>query len=677
MKYGEIFLAIVIISVVLLIIIPLSPHVLDFLIVINLGISLVILLTALYMKEPLDFSVFPSLLLITTLFRLGLNVSSVRLILGNGGEAGDVIKSFGAFVIQGNIVVGFIIFLIIIIVQFIVITKGSERVSEVAARFTLDAMPGKQMAIDADLNTGLITELQARTRRLKIQREADFYGAMDGASKFVKGDAIVAIIITIINSVGGIIIGTLTMNMPIDKVAAIFTLATVGDGLVSQLPALLISTSMGIIVTKAASDESMGSNLSKQLFKNPLVLNMTGAALGMLTFVPGLPIIPLLLLAGLMIFLGTTLKKEKEESDVPDEMQEMERQTEEDRRPENVYSLLQVDPIELEFGYGIIPLADTSQGGDLLDRVVMIRRQCAMELGLIVPVVRLRDNIQLRPNEYVIKIRGNEVAKGEVMPDHLLAMNPDGIEDEIEGIDTIEPAFGMPAKWIAKKMRDRAELLGITIVDVPSVISTHLTEIVKRYGYELLGRQETQAIVENVKETHPSLVDEVVPKLLSIGDLQKVLANLLKEGIPIRDMVTIIETIGDYATVTRDTDMLTEYVRQSMKRTITRKYFPDGKATVVTIEPKLEQTILESIRQTEGGSYLSMEPDKIQSIVRSLSTELTRLMTKGLQPVVLTSPMVRVYMKRMAEQMFPDLVVLNYNELEQMVEIQSVGVVAV
>lgn len=677
MKYGELALAIIVISIVLLIIIPLNTVVLDFLLVINIAISLVILLTALYMKESLEFSAFPSMLLITTLYRLGLNISSARLILGNNGEAGEVIKAFGNFVIKGNLPVGFIIFLIIIIVQFVVITKGAERVSEVAARFTLDAMPGKQMAIDADMNSGLINEMQARERRQKIQREADFYGAMDGASKFIKGDAIVAIIITVINSVGGIIIGMTSGHMAINQVVSVYTLATVGDGLVSQIPALLISTAMGIIVTKAASDNSMGQDLAKQIFQQPVVLIIAGSVLGFLGLVPGLPKLPMFLFCGLFIYLGVTLKDGKKEDSLPDEAAEINRQSEEDRKPENVYSLLQVDPIELEFGYGIIPLVDTSQGGDLLDRVVMIRRQCAMELGLIVPVVRLRDNIQLKPNEYVIKIRGNEVAKGEVMPDYLLAMNPGDIEGDIEGIDTVEPAFGMPAKWITKKMRDKAELLGITVVDVPSVISTHLTEIVKKYGHELMGRQETQSIVDTLKETYPSLVDEVVPKLLSIGELQKVLANLLQEGIPIRDMVSILEALGDYAMLTKDTDILTRYVRQNLKRTITRRYFPDGRATVITVDPKLEQEIMESIYQSENGSYLSMEPDKIQTIIHMVSKELSRLMTQGIQPVILTSPAIRLYLKKMVEQMFPDLVVLNYNELEQSVEIQSVGVVSV
>lgn len=635
------------------------------------------MLTSIYMKEALDFSIFPSLLLISTLFRLGLNISSTRLILGNNGDAGEVIKAFGTFVIQDNPVVGFIIFLIIIIVQFIVITKGSERVSEVAARFTLDAMPGKQMAIDADLNSGLINENQAKERRQKIQREADFYGAMDGASKFIKGDAIVAIIIAVINSIGGIIIGLVSGGMQLNQVVNIYTLATVGDGLVSQIPALLTSTSMGIIVTKAASDKSLGMDLTKQMFSSPLALNITGIVLIIMVVIPGFPKIPLILLGSLFLYLAYTLKSKTKEDDQVDELEEIARQSEEDRKPENVYSLLQVDPIELEFGYGIIPLADAGQGGDLLDRVVMIRRQCAMELGLIVPVVRLRDNIQLNPNEYVIKIRGNEVARGEVMPDHLLAMNPGNVKDDIEGINTTEPAFGMPAKWITKKVRDKAEVLGLTVVDVSSVMSTHLTEVVKKYGYELMGRQETQTIIDNLKEDYPSLIDEVIPKIITVGELQKVLCNLLKEEIPIRDMVTILETLGDYATLTKDTDILTRYVRQSLKRTITNKYFPDRKAQVITIDPVLEQEVQEGIYQSESGSYLSMEPDRIKMILHSISNLLNSLVGKGIQPIILTSPTVRLYFKRIVEQMFPDLPVINYNELEPSVEIQSVGMVKV
>jgi len=677
MKFGEIAIALVVILVILLIIIPLSPLLLDTLLVFNITLSLVILLLTLYIKEPLQFSVFPSMLLLTTLFRLGLNISSTRLILGNNGEAGEVIKTFGSFVIQGNVVVGFIIFLIILVMQFIVITKGAERVAEVAARFTLDAMPGKQMAIDADLNSGLIDEKAAKARRLKIQRESDFYGAMDGASKFVKGDAIVGIIITVINSVGGIIIGLVQGGMTFDKVVEVYTLATVGDGLVSQLPALLISTATGVIVTRAASENNMSQDVTRQLFSQPVVLTISGGVLLALSLIPGLPKIPMWALAGLLLYLGYVLNRSRIRQQDTAVEEKREQEADQFRKPESVVSLLEVDPVEMEFGYSLIPLVDASQGGDFLDRVVMIRRQCALELGMIIPVVRLRDNIQINPNEYVIKIKGEEVARGEVLMDHLLAMDPGTAEGELEGIDTVEPAFGLPAKWIRKELREEAEMAGYTTVDPPSVIATHLTEIFKMYGYELLGRQEVQTLIDHVAKSHPSLVEEVVPKILSVGEVQKVLANLLKEGVPIRDMVTILETLGDYGGLTKDPDMLTEYVRQNLKRTITRKFVGEKQVRVVTLDPELEQMIMDSVRQTDHGSYLSLDPEKIQDILRNLMAELKKLTSLGLQPIVLSSPVVRIYFKKLTEQVAPDLTVLSYNELEQSVQIQSVGMVSI
>jgi flagellar biosynthesis protein FlhA len=677
MKFGEIAIALVVIVVILLIIIPLSPVLLDTLLVFNITLSLVILLLTLYIKEPLQFSVFPSMLLLTTLFRLGLNISSTRLILGNNGEAGEVIKTFGNFVIQGNAVVGFIIFLIILVMQFIVITKGSERVAEVAARFTLDAMPGKQMAIDADLNSGLIDEKAAKARRLKIQRESDFYGAMDGASKFVKGDAIVGIIITVINSVGGIIVGLVQGGMTFDKVLEVYILATVGDGLVSQLPALLISTATGVIVTRAASENNMSQDLSNQLFSQPIVLMISGGVLLAMSLIPGLPKVPMWALAGLLLYLGYVLNRSRTRQQDTAVEENREKEAEQFRKPESVVSLLEVDPVEMEFGYSLIPLVDASQGGDFLDRVVMIRRQCALELGMIIPVVRLRDNIQINPNEYIIKIKGEEVARGEVLLDHLLAMDPGTAEGELEGIDTVEPAFGLPAKWIRKELREEAEMAGYTIVDPPSVIATHLTEIFKVYGYELLGRQEVQTLIEHVAKSHPSLVEEVVPKIMSVGEVQKVLANLLKEGVPIRDMVTILETLGDYGSLSKDHDMLTEYVRQSLKRTITRKFVGERQVRVVTLDPELEQVIMDSVRQSEHGSYLSLDPEKIQDILKNLLGELKKLTSLGLQPIVLSSPVVRIYFKKLTEQVVPDLTVLSYNELEQSVQIQSVGMVSI
>ncbi|MDL2273060.1 flagellar biosynthesis protein FlhA [Oscillospiraceae bacterium OttesenSCG-928-G22] len=678
MKISNVVLAFLVVFIVLLIIVPLPTALLDILLVLNIAFSVVILLVAMNTKEPLEFSVFPPLLLITTIFRLGLNVSSTRLILGNGGFAGQVVATFGDYVIGGNPVVGFIIFIIIVAINFIVITKGSERVAEVAARFTLDAMPGKQMAIDADLNSGLINDQEAKERRKKIQRESDFFGSMDGASKFVKGDAILGILVMIVNSIGGIIIGMVFEGGDFMTILDKYIRATVGDGLVSQLPALLISTAMGIIVTKAASDEQLGVDLTRQLKNQPVSLILAGVVVFLINFVPGMPHIPMIILAIVFIVLGVMLIRAEMVVEVePDEDIVAEEAAEETRKPENVVTLLQVDPIELEFGYGIIPLADVSQGGDLLDRVVMIRRQCAVDLGMIVPVIRLRDNIQFGPNDYVIKIKGNEVATGEVILDHYLAMNPGYIEDEVEGIETIEPTFGLPAVWVDKAQRERAELLGYTIVDPPSVIATHLAEVIRRHAYELLSRQQVQALVDNLKQAQPALVDEVVPNMFSLGEIQKVLANLLREGVSIRDMGTIIETIGDTGSVTRDPDLLTEYVRQALRRTITGKYAPERKLHVLTLDPNLEKMLLDNVKRTEHGSYVQLEPDAISRVVQSLKEAVERVTSVGISPVVLTSPVVRFHFKRLVEQVAPDLVVLSYNELENNVDIESDGMVSI
>lgn len=675
MKFADVFIGIIVIGIVLLIIFPLGQVVMDILLTLNLSLSLIILLVSLYTKNALEFSIFPSLLLVTTLFRLALNISSTRLILTHA-SAGKLIETFGNYVVGGNVAVGFIIFLIIIVVQFVVITKGAERVSEVAARFTLDAMPGKQMAIDADLNSGLIGEREAKTRRNEIQREADFYGAMDGASKFVKGDAIVGIIIVIINIVGGIIIGMTMMDMKISQVLSTYTLLTVGDGLVTQIPALLISTATGIIVTKAASESSLGQDLFKQITGQPTVLIISGILLCLMSILPGFPVWVLLPLGGLLTYLGFALLRSQQRKPMIEEEDISQQELEDIRRPENVVSLLSVDPIELEFGYGIIPLADVNQGGDLLDRVVMIRRQMALELGLIVPVVRLRDNIQLNPNEYVIKIKGTVVASGEVLADRFMAMDSGLAEEEIQGIDTVEPAFGLPAKWIDEDQRENAELMGYTVVDPPSVIATHLTEVIKQHGHELLGRQEVQMLLDNLKERNSVLVEEVVPKLLSLGELQKILGNLIREGISIRDMVTILETLADYAGIVRDPDLLTEYVRQALSRAITQKFIPDNKGKVLTLDNQLEKEIMDNVQQTEHGSYLSMAPEKTQRIFNNLMQEVSRISSLGMTPIVLTSPVVRIYFKRLTEQVMPDLVVLSYNELDSRVEVQSLGVVS-
>jgi flagellar biosynthesis protein FlhA len=674
MKIGDIGIAVIIVAIVLIIIIPIPSWMLDVLLVINISISLIILLNSIFAKDALEMSIFPSLLLITTLYRLSLNISAAKLVLGTG-EAGAVIHTFGDFVTRGNMVVGFIIYLIIMIVQFLVITKGSERVSEVAARFTLDAMPGKQMAIDADLNSGLINDIEAKDRRKKIQREADFYGAMDGASKFVKGDAIAGIIITFINILGGLIIGVLMRGEQITAALGTYTILTVGDGLVSQVPALLISTATGIIVTRAASDADLSTDMMKQILQNPKVLMITSAVCVILAMM-GLPKLSFFTIAVVLAIMGFRLMKELKQKQQAEDVKEQETEVEEIRKPENVVSLLQVDPIELEFGYGIIPLADVNQGGDLLDRVVMIRRQLALELGMIVPIIRLRDNIQLNSNEYIIKIKGVEVSKGDLMFDHYLAMNPGGVEQEIDGSETIEPAFGLPAKWITEKQRERAEMLGYTVVDPPSIIATHLTETIKKHAHELLGRQEVQTLIENVKTSYPAIVDELVPKIMTFGEIQKVLANLLKENICIRDMVTILETLADYAPLTHDTDMLTEYVRQSFGRAISKRFFSNNKSSVLTIDPKLEQKIIDSIQRTDYGSYVSLEPSVTQGIINSLYPHIRNLTTQGQQPIVITSPGVRPYFKKLTEQNIPELIVLSYNELDPNIEVQSIGMIS-
>jgi flagellar biosynthesis protein FlhA len=671
-RYGDI-IAIAIVAVIMLIVIPVPTFLVDMLLTLNISLSLVIFLLSMYIKEPLQFSIFPTILLITTLFRLSLNFSTTRLILGKG-YAGEVINAFGNFVTGSNPIVGFIMFLILIIVQFMVITKGAERVAEVSARFTLDAMPGKQMAIDADLNSGLISEMDAKERRRKIQREADFYGAMDGASKFVKGDAIAGIIITLINISAGFAIGMLQMDMAFTEALSKFTLLTIGDGLVSQIPALLISIAAGMVVTRAASNSDLGTDIISQLLSEPKILYFASGALIILAFT-GLPPVPNITLSLLLAFMGYTLQRTIRDVKNEEKIKAEDVEVEEIRKPENVMTLLQVDPIELEFGYGIIPLADVNQGGDLLDRVVMIRRQCALDLGLIVPVIRLRDNIQLKPNDYVIKIKGIEVASGELMFDNFLAMNPGTADGELEGTKTIEPAFGLPAVWINENQKERAEMMGYTVVDPPSVIATHLTEIIKNHAHELLGRQDVQKLVDNIREGYPALVDDVIPKQLSIGDVQKVLANLLKEGVSIRDMVTIIETLADYAPMTKDTDMLTEYVRQSMRRSITKRFIVDMQAKVITLDAVLEQTIMDSVQQTEYGAYLNLDPNIAQQIISNLLKEVQKLASIGEQPIILASPVVRLYFKRMTEQVAPGLVVLSYNELDPLVEVQSVGVV--
>lgn len=673
-KSGDIILAAFVISILFLIIIPISDFLLSLFIIVNIAIALILLLNALFANEPLDMSLFPTVLLITTLFRLALNISSTRLILTHG-DAGAVVDAFGQFVAGGDMVIGTVVFIIIVIVNFMVITKGSERVSEVTARFTLDAMPGKQMAIDADLNAGFIDEVTARERRQKIQDEASFFGAMDGAAKFVKNDAVAGILITFINIVGGIVIGSMG-GMEIMDAMQKYTLLTIGDGLVSQIPALLISTATGILVTKTASDIDLSTLLFDQLAAAPYILYITAVVLVVLGFTPiGLSVtVPIALF---LVFIGNMVDRQLKIGDIEESIDEEDIEADEIRKPENVIHLLNVDPIELEFGYGVIPLADINQGGDLLDRVVMIRRQIALELGSVVPIIRLRDNIQLNPNEYVIKIKGVQVAKGEILFDHYMAMNPGYVEEEIDGIETEEPAFGLPALWITESQREAAEVKGYTVVDTPSIIATHLTEIIKRHLHELLSRQDVQELIDNVNETHPVLIDELTPKLLSVGEIQKVLSNLLKEKISIRDLVTIFESLADHASSVRDVDILTEYARQALSRSISQSVLVNSPNQVITLDPAIEQQIMDSVQQTEQGAYVALDPQITQQILDSLQEELKRLTAIGLQPIILTSPIVRIYFRHLTEQYLPNLTILSYNEIDPSIEIQSIGMVAI
>ncbi|MEW9501288.1 flagellar biosynthesis protein FlhA [Jeotgalibacillus marinus] len=665
-----------VIMIVAMLVIPLPSWMLSILIIINITLGLIVLLTSMNMKEPLEFSIFPSLLLLLTLFRLGLNVSTTRAILSRG-EAGGVVETFGTFVTGGNILVGIVVFLILIIIQFIVITKGAERVSEVAARFTLDAMPGKQMSIDADLNAGMISEVDARERREKVGREADFYGSMDGATKFVKGDAIAGIIIVMINLIFGMVIGVVQMGMSLGDSVGQFTLLTVGDGIVSQIPALLISTATGIVVTRAASDGNLGHDITSQLFTFGPIMYVAGGTIALLGFFTTidnfltLPIALILIIGGFMLS-----RADKKDEDDVFEMEE-EATTDEMKSPESVVNLLNVDQIEFEFGYGLIPLADTNQGGDLLDRIVMIRRQLALELGLVIPVVRIRDNIQLQPNEYRLKIKGNEVAKGELLLDHYLAMSP-GDENSIEGIDTVEPSFGLPAKWIDETVKDQAEMLGYTVVDPPSVVSTHITEVIKGNAHDLLGRQETKQLIDHLKESYPILVEEVTPSPLAVGDVQKVLANLLKENVSIRNLPIIFETLADYAKLTTDTDVLTEYTRQALARQITTQYAQGGDTLkVITLSGRVEKLVADSIQQTEHGNYLSLDPNDSQRVIEAMANQIEKLSLTEQTPLILCSPAVRMYIRQLTNRYFSQIPILSYNELEANVEVQSVGVVNV
>ncbi|WP_324667566.1 flagellar biosynthesis protein FlhA [Geochorda subterranea] len=670
-RHSDAVVFVAVVGIVMMMVIPMPPMLLDVLLATNITVSLLVLLLTMNVRDPLQFSVFPSLLLVVTLFRLALNISSTRLILLRG-YAGRIIEAFGHFVVGGNYLVGFIIFLILVVIQFIVITRGAERVAEVAARFTLDAMPGKQMSIDADLNAGLITEQEARARRQSIEREADFYGAMDGASKFVKGDAIASVVITLINILGGLGVGVLQRGLEMGEAMQRYTLLTVGDGLVTQIPALLVSTATGLIVTRAASEQNMGQDLTRQLFSQPRTLGAAAGILVALGLVPGLPTLPFLVLAGASAGASYLLAQYQRQAAERERLAAIEREREEAKRPESVMSLLQTDPVELEIGYSLIPLVDQAHGAELLDRITMVRRQVALELGLVVPPIRIRDNVQLKPNVYVIKLRGVEVGRGELMPHHLLAMDAGEGLERLSGVRTREPAFGLPAVWIAQEQREQAELLGCTVVDAPSVLATHLSELLHRHAAELLGRQETRQLLDHVKTTHSAVVEELIPELLTVGEVQKVLQNLLQEGVPIRDLVTILEALADAARESRDPDTLTERVRMALARHISRLYGDDdGVIPVITLSPGLER----KLEELAASPAAPLEPDFVSRLVRELGRLQEAAAARGRRAVVLCSPSVRRYLRRLIERSLPRLPVISFAEVTPGAQVAGEGVV--
>ena len=679
-------IALMVVVIVMFLIIPVHESLLDILIIINISLSIVILMVTMTISEALEFSIFPSLLLITTLFRLGLNVSTTRSILrydGSGEVGTAVIRTFGQLITQGNIVLGIIIFFIIVLVQFIVITKGAERVAEVAARFTLDAMPGKQMAIDADLSSGLINEQQARERRGKIQREADFYGAMDGATKIVKGDATMSLIITAINLIGGIIIGSMNGVGDLGTVAQTYSIATIGDGLVSQLPSIMISTATGMIVTRSVSDGSLNSDVIQQFARQPRAILTAGAVLVVLGLIPGTPTLPLLVVGVALAVLGYLMsgrmeRKEAAELVQPEAPAEADMtmapsETDYYKDINNVYGLLTVDPIEMEFGYSLIPLVDENSGGKLISRIVIFRRQYAQEMGFVIPSIRLHDSSALGTNQYVVKIKGEEVARGEILVDYYLALEPVSPAGEIDGIETIEPAYGIPSRWILPENKEMAEIYGYTVIDPLSVMQTHLSEVVRRHAYELLGRAEVMQLVENLKKTAPELVEEAIPNVLSYANLERILRGLLKEGVPVRDLATILETAVDSLVTTKDMDMVCENIRVALSRTITRRFCEHGQLRVVTLDAEVEKRVISSLSKNEQGIYLAMGPDLMQSIVTQLADYLKKFSDLSQTPIVLTSQVIRVYLSRMLSQFYPGVYVLSFNEITSDVQIQSLG----
>jgi flagellar biosynthesis protein FlhA len=671
LSQADIIMALGVIWIVSTMVIPIPSGMLDLLLSFSITFSLIVLLVTLYTTEPLQFSVFPGLLLILTLFRLSLNVASTRLILLHA-DAGKVIQAFGTFVVGGNYVVGLVIFLILVIIQFVVITKGAGRIAEVAARFTLDAMPGKQMAIDADLNTGIITEEEAKKRRENISREADFYGAMDGASKFVRGDAIAGIIITLINIIGGFIIGIVQMKLTFGEALRTYTLLTVGDGLVTQIPALIVSSAAGIIVSRAASESNLGVDLSHQILHHPRALYIASIMLMFFGIMPGLPSAPFFILSVIAGFVGYASRQlQVKEQEIPPDQE-----AGDEDGGERLEDLLHVDPLELEIGYGLIPLVDVEQKGDLLERITLIRRQCAIELGIVIPLVRIRDNIQLRPMEYNIKIKGIKISSGDVVLNHFLALNSGLSREKIEGIETKEPVFGLPAVWITERDKDEAETKGYTVIEVPAVIATHLTEVIRNHACELLGKQEVKGLVDNIRKDYPAVVEDLIPNQLSIGVIQKILQNLLRERVSIRDLVTILEVAGEMIGVTQDLDQITEYIRQALGRSITRSYVnDDGVLEVITIEPNLEAQLTGSVKDTGTGKRIILEPQTAQGVIQTITEEVQRVIKENNQPVILCAPSIRLYLKRMLDSLIPGIAVLAYNEVDHTVEVKSIGMV--
>ena len=676
-KRTDILVGFGIIGIILMIIIPLPPFLLDIMLALNIGFSILILLMTIFSTSILELSIFPTILLVTTLFRLGLNISSTRLILGQG-YAGSVIESFGSFVVGGNYVVGIIIFLIIIIIQFVVITNGSGRVSEVSARFTLDALPGKQMSIDADLNAGMIDEKTARKRRTELQQEAEFYGSMDGASKFVKGDAIAGIIITTINILAGMVIGVVMLNMDFMESIQTYTRLTIGDGLVSQIPALIISTSAGILVTKVNGEENFSSQLGKQLMSIPQAVLMAGIVLVLLGLLPGLPKLSFFTLGAGAIFVGYTLKKEEksEQENALLEIEEPPTPEESLENAEDVSTLINVEPIEVEIGYGIIPLADESSGGDLLQRIVSVRRQCAIDMGIIVHPIRIRDNLQLEPNQYTIKIKGVPVTTYELMPNMLLCMNPMGMDIDMEGISTKEPTFGLDALWIEKDKAEEAELYGFTVVDPTTILVTHLLETIKAKSYELMGRQEVKAIIDATRERYSAVVDELIPDLMTLGEIQKIFQNLLKEKVSIKDRVTILETLADNARNTKDLELLTEYVRMAMSRSICFELIDENNSIVVTtLSMEIENLVANSLQRSVNGTYPAIDPDTTNNIFRGIQNTIESVNFNNNRPILLVSPKIRAPFRKLVEMVFPNLTILSLNEIPSDVQIKSQGVV--